>query len=274
MPLIDILLSTYNGERYIEAQVDSILAQDFHDFRLLIRDDGSSDNTLEIVKRLKTADPRIVLQRDALGSIGPQRSFMSLLDNSENAYFMFSDQDDVWLPDKISRSLEAVSGLSERYGNDIPLAVFTDLTVCDDGLAIIDRSFWHYQSLEPSIALSWRKLLAQNVITACTLIGNAAARRAALPFVLTEMLHDHWVGVNAARKGHIAYLSEATVLYRQHFSNVEGARRFDAAYAAGRLRSPGKLLKAYIAAGRHFGVSPLTLAYHKLMSNLPRFFRR
>ena len=274
MPLIDILMATFNGERYIEAQIDTLLSQDFSDFRLLVRDDASTDKTVEMIKRRKAADDRIVFLEDDLGKLGPQRSFMRLLEVSELSYFMFCDQDDIWMADKITKSLAVITGMADRYGNDKPLVAFTDLTVCDEILKAIDDSFWHYQRLDPSIARNWKKLLAQNVVTGCAMIGNALARHAALPFVLTDMMHDHWVAVNAARSGHIEYLSEPTVLYRQHFKNAEGARQFGTAYAAGKLGSPGRLFKKFRAAGTHFKVSPAMLAFYKLVAGLPRLFRR
>ncbi len=270
--MIDILMSTYNGARYLAEQIDSILGSSFADFRLMIRDDGSVDDTPALIAKYASADGRITVVSDTLGNLGASASFMQLLELSSAPYFMFADQDDVWLPDKIERAYKRIT---QDESPGLPNIVFTDLSVVDEKLKPIADSFWSYQRLDPQIAHDWRGLLAQNVVTGCTVIGNAAAREAALPFALPEMMHDHWVAVNAARRGSISYISEATVLYRQHGENAEGGHRFSAKYAAGRTGSPLRRWQRYQRAARHFGgVSATGLALRKTRLNLRRLFGR
>ena len=149
--MIDILMSTYNGARFVEAQIDSILAQDFNDFRLLIRDDGSADGTPDIIERYSEIDPRVTVEKDEKGNIGPARSFLSLLQCSTSDFFMFADQDDIWLPGKISSSLRKIQELLSDQEAIRPTAVFTDLIVCDNEMKSISDSLWKYQSLDPEI---------------------------------------------------------------------------------------------------------------------------
>ena len=268
--MIDILMSTYNGARYLAEQIDSILAGSFADFRLMIRDDGSVDDTPARIAEYASADDRITVVSDTFGNLGPSGSFMYLLELSNAPYFMFADQDDVWLPDKIERSYEQ---MAEKESPGLPHIVFTDLSVVDEGLNPISDSFWSYQRLDPRIAFDWRDLLAQNVVTGCTIIGNAAAREAALPFALPEMMHDHWVAVNTVRGGSVSYIREPTVLYRQHGDNAEGGHRFGAKYAAERTGSPLVRWRRYQRAARHFGgISPVELAVRKTRLNLRRLF--
>ena len=269
--MIDILMSTYNGARFLTEQIDSILGSSFADFRLMIRDDGSVDDTPALLAEYASADGRISVVSDTLGNLGPAGNFMRLLELADAPYFMFADQDDVWLPDKIEATFHR---LQQDQTPGRPHLVFTDLKVVDQALNAIADSFWSYQRLDPHITRDWRDLLAQNVVTGCTLIGNAAARDAALPFALPEMMHDHWVAVNAARRGSISYISEPTVLYRQHGENAEGGHRFSAKYAAGRTGSPLRRWRRYQRAARHFGgVSAAELAIRKIRLNFRRLFR-
>lgn len=273
--MIDILMSTYNGSRYINEQIDSIIGQTFSDFRLMIRDDGSTDATRDIIREYTINDERVSLIEDDLGNLGAARSFMQMLEISTAPFIMFADQDDVWLANKIEKSFEKISEMKAAHGDDLPLLVFTDLKVVDEALNEIDASMWRYQRLDPDISADWRTLLAQNVITGCTIIANRAAVMAALPFTLTEMLHDHWFAVNTARLGRIKYLKEATVLYRQHSVNIAGSINYDAGYAVSKMLSPRDRYAFYQKAAAHFGdISAFQLAVRKVRVNLRRLLKK
>jgi hypothetical protein len=197
---------------------------------------------------------------------------MRLVETLDAPYFMLADQDDVWLPDKIERKLARLKELEAQNGSETPLLVFTDLKVVDEDLSVIEDSMWHYQRLDPAITQDWRGLLAQNVVTGCTIIANRALADAALPFALPEMMHDHWLAVNAAKYGRVAYLKDATVLYRQHGTNVAGGIRFGAGYAASKTTGIGDRWRFYRRAAAHFGgVSAAGLFARKLSLNLRRF---
>ena len=107
MKKIDILLATYNGEKYLQEQIESILNQTYTDFRLLISDDASTDNTIKIIEEYAKKDKRILtfVQKENLGVI---KNFEFLLNKVENEYFMFSDQDDIWMKEKIEKSLAKI----------------------------------------------------------------------------------------------------------------------------------------------------------------------
>lgn len=271
--MIDILMSTFNGERYLGEQVRSILGQSFTEFRLVVRDDGSSDHTLALIEEFCREDERVRLLSDGEGNLGLRRSFMRLVEASVSEYFMFADQDDVWRPDKIERSLAAVKQLESTSNKSEPLLVFTDLKVVNEQLETIGESLWHYQRLRPEISQDWKRLLAQNVVTGCTILANRAAAQVSLPFALPEMMHDHWVAVNAARHGKIGYINEPTVLYRQHSDNAEGSRDFGLKYAAGKSLGLGERIDFYKKAAAHFGnVTAGELLRLKAAENLKRLF--
>lgn len=273
--MIDILMSTFNGGKYLRPQIDSILDQSFGEFRLIIRDDGSTDDTAGILEEYAGRDPRILLSKDQCGNLGVRQSFMKLLENSRSEYFMFADQDDLWLPEKISKSRDSILRMAAESGSGKPLLLFTDLMVAEENLEILAPSLWSYQKLDPRISLDWRRLLAQNVVTGCTVMGNRAAAEAALPFALPYMMHDHWIAVNAAKSGRIEFLAEPTVIYRQHTNNFEGGRRFGVGYALKKLPALAAKPSEFRHSAKHFGeVSAAGIMARKVWLNLSRFRRR
>ncbi len=272
--MIDILMSTYNGSRFVAEQIGSIREQTYTDFRLVVRDDGSTDETVAIIRDLAAVEPRISLIEYDGVNLGAPASFMRLVELSTSPYFMFADQDDVWIPQKVERSFAKISKMSTEYGDDKPLLVFTDLKVVDQDLVEIGPSLWRLQKLDPDICRDWKRLLAQNVVTGCTIIANRAGGQASLPFALPEMMHDHWLAVNAAKYGHIDFLDDATVLYRQHTSNVEGSKNFGASYALSKIPTLSKRIGHFRRAAVHFGdTTAAELLKYKFTASTARFRR-
>jgi len=144
---------------------------------------------------------------------------------SKAQYIMLSDQDDVWLPTKVEKSLNALKELEQRFPNVTPLLVHTDLKVVDESLISIADSFWMYAGLNCHYT-SLNRLLVQNVITGCTIIFNRALAEIATPIPNEALMHDHWLGLVASALGHIGVLEEATILYRQHGRNIIGAKKW------------------------------------------------
>lgn len=271
--IVTVLIATYNGDHYLTEQLDSLLAQDYKGFKVLIRDDGSSDHTLHIIKdyEKKYPDTFTVLD-DGLGNLGSSTCFMKLLEHAKGyEYIMFCDQDDVWLPNKISTSLSAMREMEKEFGKHIPLMNFTDLRVVDEHLDEIHASFWKSQRLNPSIANDWKKLLAQNVVTGCTMILNRKAREVSLPFELPEMVHDQWIAVNVAKYGHVGYTPEQTILYRQHANNVVGAHSNMIKYFLKKTLSLSEVLSFFFRAANHFKeVSWFHLVFLKIKISMER----
>ncbi len=221
-----VVLSCYNGARYIGEQIESIRGQSFRDWTLLVRDDGSADATPEIVQRFARTDGRISLLSDGHGNLGPVGSFGALLElarERQSAYVAMSDQDDVWRPDKLERQRELIRSHEASRGRGHATLVHSDLAVVDADLRPIHASFLRYQRLGHVAADPLRRLLLQNFVTGCTVMINAALLRLALP-VPRVVMHDWWLAQCAAALGSILFLPEATVLYRQHGANVLGSR--------------------------------------------------
>ena len=237
---VDVLLSTFNGAKHLEAQLASVQNQRYESWRLLARDDGSTDGTAEILSAWAQRDPRIALVPDPAGNLGVKNGFFVLLEQSTAPYFMFCDQDDVWLPNKIADTLAALGEAPPLR----PAAAFTDLCVVDEQAAPIAESFLRFQRIDVRKALEWPRLLTQNVVVGCTLMGNAALREKALApsAALREaaLMHDGWVALVAKGMGALIFLDHRTILYRQHGANLLGAKRGGLArYAANFRRGEG-----------------------------------
>lgn len=216
-----ILLSTYNGEQYLEMQLDSLRDQSYKNFEVVARDDGSTDKSREILTRYGIT----VISSDA--NVGIEGSFGLLLEHTlkhtDCRYFMFCDQDDVWQRNKIEQTLIKMKKMESSDGN-IPLLVHTDLEVVDENLKMIAPSFLQYQHLDHN-KNSFNRLLLQNTITGCTMMINRSLAEKALPLPENVMMHDWWMGLVASCFGKIGFIDEQTILYRQHDNNSIGAQR-------------------------------------------------
>lgn len=255
----DVLLATYNGERHLPEQLASLERQTFTGWRLIARDDGSSDATREILAAFRLRHPGAVeLVEDADRSLGAAQNFSRLLERSTADYSFFCDQDDVWQPGKMAALLTAAAA-QEAPG--LPLLVHSDLAVTDAALRVIAPSFWRYQFIRPE-RCRWQQLLVQNVVTGCACAVNRELRAAALPISGDAIMHDWWLALVAALTGRITWIAEQTVLYRQHAQNDTGAKPWTAAAAAnrgGRLIASGGY-RARLAAYRRQAAALAKLA--------------
>lgn len=221
---IDILLATYNGARFLAEQLDSLFNQTNQDWTLIVHDDGSMDETVEIVKSYQVRNPsRIVLIEDDIKTGGAKNNFSHLIQFSISEYVMFCDQDDVWLSNKIELTLNQMLKLENTYPNK-PILVHTDLVVVDKKLNEIAPSMFNYQKISKSP--SFEELLVQNNVTGCTMMINKKAREDSLPIPKDAIMHDWWIAlISMANRGHVALLDKPTILYRQHQSNSVGAQK-------------------------------------------------
>jgi len=204
MHTLDILMSTYNGQKYIKNQIESIIAQNHDNWLLIVRDDGSCDQTCELLNNFSSADKRILVTPSQNKNIGVVQSYLQLLQHSSSPYFMFADQDDLWLPEKINLTLHALT--NQHTDTSLPRLVYSDLQVVDSDLRVIHPSFLKYQRLKPAKFASFRRELLQNIVTGCTLGGNAALREKALQVMTgrTESVIMHvggspWLPSTSAR---------------------------------------------------------------------------
>ncbi len=226
LPSYAIVLSTYNGAEFLTAQIESIRAQTAREWRLYIRDDGSTDETRDLLARFAAADSRVVVIADAAGNLGAPASFGALLSHTMSRgerYIFLSDQDDVWLPDKAARMLGVATEYESCLGSDMPVLVHSDLRVVSSDLDVIHPSYFQFQRIDPQTDARLPRLALRNAVTGCATLVNRALLEYALPLPRVAM-HDWWLAQCAALFGQIALLDQATVLYRQHGANVFGAK--------------------------------------------------
>ncbi len=216
---IDILLATYNGEKYVKEQIESILNQDYQNINLIISDDCSKDNTPKIIKEYEQKDSRIkvYLQEKNLGVV---KNIEFLLGHVENDYFMLADQDDYWLPEKVRKSFETL----KKENADM---VFGDLEVVDENLNTIYPSFGDFMLLNKKIHkyINTNRLnYLYNCVTGCTVLCKSEFIKKIIPIPTDSkrLIHDHWIGLVMSLNGKLAYMDEKHIKYRQHGDNQVG----------------------------------------------------
>jgi glycosyltransferase involved in cell wall biosynthesis len=214
---VNILMSVRNGERYLAQQIDSIQGQTVDGWHLSMRDNSSTDGTLRVMREYVTRDPMRfdLFQAKAAGDSAVE-SFASLLNSARGGYIMFADGDDLWMRDKIERSLKAMKAAEAELGTQVPILVHSDLVVVGDDLKTISESFRRYHHLDPVMGHRLNRILLQNVVVGCTAVLNPALAALARPIPEGILGQDWWAALIASAFGRIIYLEEPTVLYRRH----------------------------------------------------------
>jgi len=211
---VQVLLSTYNGQKYLKELMDSVLNQDFPNLEILVRDDGSTDETLRVLEKYSGSKNVQIRQGKNLGAV---RSFLKLLQLSspDVKYMAFCDQDDVWKEDKVSRAISIL----EKYCNNLPVMYCSRVTLVDEKLKILGLS--QIPGREPAFG----NALVQNIATGCTIIINNAARQLILKKLPSSaMIHDWWIYQVVSAFGKVIYDVESGILYRQHSCNLIGEK--------------------------------------------------
>lgn len=219
---IDVLLATYNGEKYLREQIDSILNQTYSNIRLVISDDCSKDNTRKIIKEYEEKDDRVISYFHEK-NLGYVKNFEFLLTKVENEIYMLSDQDDVWLPTKIEHTYNKMVETNADL-------VFTDLEVVDENLKMMYPSFNDYMKLSRKIKKyknDYRLQYLYNCVSGCTLMSKKKFLDMILPIPTQSKyaIHDTWIATAIANNGKVEYLDEKTILYRQHGNNQVGTEK-------------------------------------------------
>jgi glycosyltransferase involved in cell wall biosynthesis len=223
-PVVDVICSVLNGERFLPEFFRSLEAQTHSAWRLWLRDDGSTDRTVELFHQWAGRDARVQVLDASGRRLGVAQSFGWMLEHlpQPSDYVLPADADDVWLPGKIARTLAAMRAAERESGVSTPILVHTDLTVVEADLRERHPSYWKYSrmQIEPATV---RRLLLRNVATGPTLMLNAALRARVVPTPMEMRHHDWWYALVAAATGRVVAVHESTVLYRQHGTNDVGA---------------------------------------------------
>lgn len=222
-------MATFNGASHLSRQIESIRNQSFTNWTLSIRDDGSSDGTIDIVKRFVNIDSRIKLVVDTNVGGSPEKNFGLLmrhaLSKSDFDLVAFSDQDDFWLADKLLTYIDKYNEHLSKFSKDAPCLLFSDLAVVNNDLSVLDYSFWNMEISDPEIDLSLTSILNRNIMPGCSMIINKALLDLATPLPEEAIMHDWWILLLARTFGQIILIDKITMYYVQHGGNQLGAKK-------------------------------------------------
>lgn len=221
--MITVLLATYNGEKYLSEQLDSLLGQSFKDIKILARDDASTDGTVAILEDYAKKHPETVTVIKGEGTGSACANFLELIRLADDDYVMFCDQDDVWLPEKVEKTYKKMLE-TENGDPKTPVLVHSDLKVVDKDLNVMSDSFFEFQAISPERD-KLNNLLIQNNVTGCTVMINRAMLKLAKMTPSSCVMHDWWLALLASLFGKSAYVTEPLMLYRQHGNNQVGAKK-------------------------------------------------
>ena len=228
-----VILCTYNGEKYLEKQISSIMEQDREDFCLLYSDDGSTDSTKAILQSLQEKyGRRMRAFPRPMHSGSPAKHFLSILSalakgevETENLEYIFlADQDDEWFPDKLSKTISVIKEEERKFGESLPILCHTDCSLVNSRGELLAKSYRRYQKL-PGASCRFSRLLLQNHVTGASVGINKALLQYCKEIPDQVKMHDHWLALLANCFGEIQYLPYATYAYRQHGENVLGAKK-------------------------------------------------
>ncbi|WP_044356313.1 glycosyltransferase family 2 protein [Paenibacillus sp. E194] len=217
---VQILLSTYNGEKYLREQLDSLLRQTHSHFFITIRDDGSSDRTTAIIQEYVGKYPNRV-EAFYEQNVGVISSFFKLLSNyvhEDTDYVCFCDQDDVWLDNKIERGVRSLG----EYATDRSMMYVTPTLMVNEVLQPL-----HNWPPAPQRGPSFYNALVENIAVGAVLMMNRAAVekiKSNIPSQLNIVMHDWWVYLVVSSFGKVVYEEKPSIYYRQHQNNVVGGQ--------------------------------------------------
>ena len=224
--MITIIMAVYNGQEYIREQLESLKDQTYTEWRLVIRDDRSSDKTAEIVKKFSDeVEQEVIFKVNEKPSGSAKNNFALLInDAKESDYVMFCDQDDIWKKDKIEITFNKMKQAEERYGRDFPLLVHGDVEVIDENGNINADSMFEMSHINADSKLP--QILIQNHVTGCTMMCNKKLIAGISEYASSEyiIMHDYLAALYASVFGKIEVIRKPLLSYRQHSGNSVGAK--------------------------------------------------
>jgi len=233
-PRVAILLSTYNGEKFVVEQLESLLGQSYENFILVIRDDGSTDNTLQLLEANAEKHPsKLALLPADNKNLGARGSFSKLIEyvlenknilGMNKAYMMLCDQDDTWFEEKVNTQVAEIIKIEAEHPG-IPVLVHTDLEVVSEDNTPIAESLIKFQGLEIE-RNRFPHLVISNLVTGCTALMNEELAQISMPVSHEAIMHDWWLALVASAFGKLIFLNQPLVHYSQHGNNTIGAKEY------------------------------------------------
>ena len=213
---IDILMATYNGEKYLVEQLDSIINQTYHNWNLLIRDDNSIDKTLEIIQNYHKKDKRIKILKDNKGNLGIVRNFEELLKSSESEFIMFSDQDDIWVENKLDMYLKMIEKIKNKG-----FMIHSDAILFDKNKSnILKDTFISKKAINKGL----ENVFFNYFVQGATILISKEIKNFILPFPKEVYLHDRYIHLISELFFERIFINKALIYYRQHGANQIGAK--------------------------------------------------
>jgi len=222
-PLLSVVMTTYNGEKYLKAQLDSIFSQTFQDFQLIISDDHSTDKTLDIIKQYQKKYKNIFLSinEQPLGSVS---NFEKVIKLSKTKYTALSDQDDIWEKNKLQLQMQSIQELEKQYQN-IPLLVHSDLSMIDSNSKQTANSYFKFRAYKLSKQKDIGHILGPCGVMGNTILINNHLQKKLFPFPKHLKVHDYWIAVVNETLGYRLTLNTPLVRYRIHENNLSNSSK-------------------------------------------------
>lgn len=209
-------MATYNGEKYLAEQLDSIINQTYHNWNLLIRDDSSTDRTLEIIQDYQKKDNRIKLLKDNKGNLGIVKNFEELLKNSESEFIMFSDQDDIWIENKLDMYLKMIEKIKNKG-----FMIHSDAILFDKNKSnILKDTFISKKAINKGL----ENVFFNYFVQGATILISKEIKNFILPFPKEVYLHDRYIHLISELFFERIFVNKALIYYRQHGDNQIGAK--------------------------------------------------
>lgn len=219
--MVQILLATYNGECFVKEQIESLMKQTYNNIQVIVRDDGSSDETVNILNKLKTIySDKLFIVKDKKKCGSSKSNFMQLLKHATADYVMFCDQDDFWFSEKVHTTLKAMKKY-EELNPEKPVLIYSNYEETDSQLIPIKSNKKNNQIYNEHLDVN--HLLVQNYVTGCTMMINKLLYQNTLEYRDEMLMHDWWIALYAATFGKIIHIQDVLMYYRQHQNNVVGA---------------------------------------------------
>ncbi|MBE5962235.1 MAG: glycosyltransferase family 2 protein [Lachnospiraceae bacterium] len=242
MNTVNIVMATYNGEKYLAEQIESILNSTYTDWSLFLCDDGSTDQTLAIAAQYEAKYPERIHIIKNERNLGVTKNFLvnlkklkqeselieggfSKISSNVAKYYMFADQDDVWFPEKIEMTIARMEKMERKYGKDKPLLVFSDTTVVDEGLKQLHPSFYFVQCYN-LYHMDLGHMMMENKCIGCTIMVNESLVKKLNTIPEHARYHDWWAALIASAFGKISFIGQPLMYYRQHSSNEVGTMTY------------------------------------------------
>ena len=216
---VTVIVCTYNGEKYISEQLDSLLAQTYKKMRIVIYDDLSTDATWEVLSRYAMRYESVSIVRNDR-RLGVVANFERAIAKTDTPYIALCDQDDIWFPDKLERSVKML----EPY-DDIPAYIHTDLCVVDENANVVHPSFFRWKGYVFPEKKSTDILISRSGVMGNTVVMNRRMKARVLPFLSADVMHDYHIGVIGELFGKRITLREPTLYYRIHGNNAGNRRK-------------------------------------------------